>query len=205
MLSTQKGPSYSSSAARYPLKVSKARSRYSPSTRPSPFFPRRLDPVLDGGERHKDPMVPPQMPTRHAVGKTVLDDQTHRFLLHAMGVMALGESQVVHVRVEASPAGRALVLGVGQVNVQGPTAARIAQVVQDPSGCSKATSLLPAERTTTPPVIPAPLLDPGGRQLLHPRNSFRSIRDVVTPAGPDRSSPPPPPPAKNRPPNPPPP
>src|SRR3990172_9396612 len=144
MLSTQKGPSYNSSAARYPLNASKARSRDSPSVRPSPFFPRRLDPVLDGGEGHKDPMVPPQTPTRHTGGKTVLDEQTHRLLLHAMSVMTLGKSQVIHVRVEASPAGRALVLGIGQVNVQGPAAARIAQVVQDPLGRSRATSPLSA-------------------------------------------------------------
>jgi hypothetical protein len=69
------------------------------------------------------------MPTCRAVGKTVLDDQTHRLLLHAMGVMALGESQVLHVGVEASPAGGALMGGVGQVNIQGPPAARITQVV----------------------------------------------------------------------------
>src|SRR3972149_1838192 len=128
------------------------------------------------------------MPTRHAVGKTVLDDQTHCFLLHAMGVMALGESQVVHVGVEASPAGRALVLGVGQVNVQGPAAARIAQVVQDPPGRPKATSLLPAERTTPPPVIPAPPLDPWRREILHPRDTLCTIRNVLTGAVHDRSS-----------------
>src|SRR3990172_7894774 len=130
------------------------------------------------------------MPTRHAIGKTILDDQTHRFLLHAMGVLALGESQVVHVGVEAPPAGRALVLGVGQVNVQGPAATRIAQVVQDPPGCSKATSPLPAERTTPPPVIPAPPLEPWRGGSLHPRDPPCTIRNVLTPAGPDRPSPP---------------
>jgi hypothetical protein len=128
------------------------------------------------------------MPTRRAVGKTVLDDQTHRLLLHAMGVMTLGKSQVIHVRVEASPTGRALVLGVGQVNVQGPAAARIAQVVQDPPGCSKATSPLPAERTTPPPVITAPPLDPWRGKILHPRDTLCPIRNVLTWAVHDRSS-----------------
>src|SRR3972149_3535637 len=128
------------------------------------------------------------MPTRHAIGKTILDDQTHRFLLHAMGVLALGESQVVHVGVEAPPAGRALVLGVGQVNVQGSAAACIAQVVQDPPGCSKATSLLPAERTTPPPVVPASPLHPWRGEILHPRNPFRNIRNIVTRTVHDRFS-----------------
>jgi hypothetical protein len=36
----------------------------SPSIRASPFFPRRLDPVLNGGEGHEDTMVAPEMPGR---------------------------------------------------------------------------------------------------------------------------------------------
>jgi len=156
--------------------------------RPSPFFRRRLDPVLDGGKGHKDPVVPPQMPTRHAVGKTILDHQTHRLLLYAVGVMALGESQVVHVRVEASSAGGTLMLGVGQVKVQGPAATCIAQVVQDPSSRSIAPGPLPAERTAPPPVVAAPPLDAWRRKILHPRNPFRTIRDIVTRTVHDRSS-----------------
>jgi hypothetical protein len=69
------------------------------------------------------------MPTRGAIGKAILDDQTHRLLLHAVGVMALGQGQVVHVGAEASPAGGTLMLGVGQVKVQGMAAAHITQVV----------------------------------------------------------------------------
>ena len=79
-------------------------------------------------------------------------------------------------------------LGVAYVDIQGPAAPGIAQVVQDPPGFAAPTGLPPAERTTPVPVVPASSLDPGWRQILHPRNPFCDIRNVVTRAVHDRTS-----------------
>jgi hypothetical protein len=62
MLRIQNGPSYISSAARYPEKLSRAQSWYSYSRTSSPFFSRSLYPVLDSSKRDIYPMVSPQMP-----------------------------------------------------------------------------------------------------------------------------------------------
>jgi len=97
--------------------------------RTSPFFPRRLDPVLNRGERHKDPMISPEVPAGRPIGQAILDHQTHRPLLNAMGVMTIGQSQIVCLRGEAPLARSAPVLGVCQVNVQRPLAAGVAQIV----------------------------------------------------------------------------
>ena len=96
------------------------------------FFPPGLDPVLDGGPGDEDAMIPPEMPTRRPVRQAVLDDQADRRLLHAMGVVALGQGQVGHVGIEAPAAVGAAVLGVGDHEVDRPAGADVAQVMQDP-------------------------------------------------------------------------
>lgn len=78
--------------------------------------------------------------------------------------------------------------GVSQMDVHGPAAASIAQVVQDPMGHSATTGLSAAERTPPTPVNTAAPLDPGRRQVLRPHDPFRRIRDIVTGAVHDRSS-----------------
>jgi len=70
--------------------------------------------------------------------------------------------------------------GVSQMDVHGPAAARIAQIVQDPMGHSATTGLSAAERTPPMPVHPATPLDPGRRQVLHPHNAFGRIRNILT-------------------------
>src|SRR5664280_2912923 len=154
----------------------------------SPFFPRRLDPILDRGERHEDPVVSPKVPTGRAIGHAVLDHQADRPLLHAVGVMALGQGQVIHVGVETPPARGALMGGVGYVNVQGPAATVVAQVVQDAMRLAAATSLPAAVGTLPPSIIPASPFDSGWRQILHPRDPLGGIRNVVTRSVHDRFS-----------------
>jgi len=78
--------------------------------------------------------------------------------------------------------------GVSQMDVQGPAAASIAQVVQDPMGYSATTGLSAAERTPPTPVNAAAPLDPGRRQVLRPHNAFGRIRNVLTGASHGRPS-----------------
>jgi len=119
------------------------------------------------------------MPTRRPIGQVVFDHQTHCPLLHTMGVMALGQSQVVHVGIEASMTGRALMLGIGQVDVYRPVTPSIAQIVQDPPSYTITPGSPLAEGATSSPVIPAPPLDPRWRKILHPCNTFCPVRNVL--------------------------
>src|SRR5207248_4421791 len=96
----QKGPSYSSSAATEPEKSANAQSRKSVSMRACAFFSPRLDPVLDRGKGHKHPVVPPEVPTRRAVGHAVLDDEPYRQSNHTVGVLTARGCQIGEVRVK---------------------------------------------------------------------------------------------------------
>jgi hypothetical protein len=86
----QKGPSESAAAATSPEKSANAPSRQSVSMRACAFFPPRLDPVLDRGNRDKDTVVAPQVPTRGPVGQAVRDHQPYRQSNHVVGVLTAG-------------------------------------------------------------------------------------------------------------------
>jgi hypothetical protein len=58
------------------------------------FFPRGLDPVLDGRVGDEDAMVAPEVPGSDPIGQTVLDDQADSPLLDAASVQTLGQGQV---------------------------------------------------------------------------------------------------------------
>jgi hypothetical protein len=69
--------------------------------------------------------------------------------------------------------------GVGQVNIKRPSAASVAQVVQDAMGPATAPRLGTAVRTTAAAGLsPAPL-DPSRREVLHPRDPLGRIRNVL--------------------------
>jgi hypothetical protein len=79
-------------------------------------------------------------------------------------------------------------LGVGDMKVQGPAAAGIAQVVQHPPAPATTSALGPTEGAASPPVVPAPILDPRWRKVLHPSDPFGRIRHVLPGAVHDRAS-----------------
>jgi hypothetical protein len=87
-----------------------------------PFFPRRLDPVLDGGEGDEDAVVTPQVPGSQAVGQAVFDHEAHRQGADAVGVMAAAGREVGEVGAKVQAAGLAAVLGVDDVEVSGAVA-----------------------------------------------------------------------------------
>jgi len=55
------------------------------SMRACAFFSPRLDPVLHRGKGDEDAVISPQVPTRRAVGQTVLDDEPYRQIHHTVG------------------------------------------------------------------------------------------------------------------------
>src|SRR5437016_2704163 len=151
----QKGPSYRSSAATYPEKSAKAQSRKSVSMRAWAFFPPRLDPVLDRGKGDKDAVVAPQVPTRRAVGQTVLDHNPHRQIDHTMGVVTAWWCQIGQVRIEVLATLGAVMLRKGDHEITRTPQVEIAQVVQRPMGLLVPIGHMTATRTHVPLVIAA--------------------------------------------------
>ena len=96
----------------------------------SAFFSPGLDPVLDRCEWGEDAMISPQAPTGGAIRQTVLRDQSHRQVDHAVRVVAARRSQCRHVRVEVFPALGAIMHRIGKLNVVWPARAKIAQIMQ---------------------------------------------------------------------------
>jgi len=94
------------------------------------FFPRVLDPVLDGGVGDEDPMITPEVPTGGAIRQSVLDDQTDGQPLDAAGIQALGRGEVGQVGGEATAATATAMPREGNEQVAGPLGAGIAEVME---------------------------------------------------------------------------
>jgi hypothetical protein len=143
------------------------------------FFPGGLDPVLNRGPGDEDAMIAPEVPTRRAIRQAVLDDQADGRLLHAMGVVTLGQRQVGHVGGEAPSAVAAEMFGVGDHEIDRPAGADVAQIVKGPSGRIAARGRPTAPRALAAAVVPTPPLEMRGRKILDPRDPFSNIGDVV--------------------------
>jgi hypothetical protein len=95
------------------------------------------------------------MPTGRAIGQTVLGDEADGEVLDAGGVLALGCGQVGHVGAEAEAAVGALVLGIGNDQIDGATSQDIAQIVQGAAGAATASGTLAAARAGSAGVVAA--------------------------------------------------
>src|SRR5262245_39789809 len=143
------------------------------------FFPRGLDPVLDGGVGDEDPVVAPQVPTGGLIRQAVLSHQPDGQSLDAAGVQALGQGQVGQIDAEAATAAGAAMFGVGDDKIDGAVRARVAQVVQRPRGNRVAASAVAA--TAAPPrrVVAAAALDTWPGKVLDPGNALGDVGDVL--------------------------
>src|SRR5882724_8315912 len=151
----QKGPSYSSSTATYPEKSAKAQSRKSVSMRACAFFSPNLHPVLNRGKGDEDAVISPQVPTRRAVGQTVLDHQPHRQIDHSMGVVTARWCQIGQVCIEVLATLGAVMLRIGDHEITRTPQVEIAQVVQRPLGLLVPIGHMTTTRTHVPLVIAA--------------------------------------------------
>jgi hypothetical protein len=70
------------------------------------------------------------MPAGGAVRQAILHDDTDSDSDHAVGVMPVGDGQVQHVGVEVMVTAFAVMLGISHVQITGPAANRVAQVMQ---------------------------------------------------------------------------
>jgi hypothetical protein len=149
----------------------------------APFFPRRLDPVLNGGEGDKDAMIAPEMPGRRTVRQAVFGHEAHGQQHDTTGVAGVRIRQVEGVGAKIAVTGGAVVLREGEGDNARATRGQVAQVVE-PSG----TDPIPIGRVATngtAPMreIPGPRYDHGWGKVFHPRDSFGRIAHVLAGTG----------------------
>ena len=144
-----------------------------------PFFPR-TPPSSESWRRARSAVVPPEMPTRLAVGQAVLHHQTHGHCHNTVGVVALGQGQVRHVRVEVALALTAVMLRIRNDNIPGPLGNRIAQIVERPLQGSMPVATPLALRARAVGGISAAADDLGLRQVLNTCDSLGTIGSVFS-------------------------
>src|SRR4030042_4123944 len=177
---TQNGPSYNSSAAMYPEKSSSAAARYAPRMCCSAFFPPRLHPVLNRRKRHKDAVVPPEMPTGRTVRQAVLHHQPHGHRPDTVRVVALGRSQVRHVHVEVPLALTAIMLRVPKLKITRSLQNQITEIVEGPLHGPMKIAASTALGARAASIDAAAAYDPGFRQGFNTRDSFGTIRSIFS-------------------------
>jgi glutamate dehydrogenase/leucine dehydrogenase len=89
---------------------------------------------LDGGKRDKDAVIAPEVPASALVGQAVLGHQAHGKFLDTAGVQASGQGNVGQIGAEKAVAVGAAVLGVLDEEINRPTGAQIAEIVQAARG-----------------------------------------------------------------------
>src|SRR6266446_3336083 len=178
--SIQKGPSESSSAATYPEKSAKAQSRNSLSMRDCAFFSPCLNPVLDRGKGHEDPVVAPEMPTRRAVGHAIFDHESYRQIHHAVGGVTARWRQIGEVRIAVLATRGAVMLRRGHHKITRTPHVEMAQVVQRPMRLLVPRGRVTTARTRLPHGV-ATLRDALGlRQVCGHRDPFARVGSVCT-------------------------
>ncbi len=149
----------------YPENSPRAQLRYSCSTRSDPFFPRRLDPVLDGGKGYEYSVVSPHVPGCGPVGQSVLHHRPYRRDHDPLGVMRAGCGQVGHVRIEVDITVFAAVFGVDEVNIPRTPGSHAAQIMKPAASPTVAVTTLTALGAPPAPVVARTMLDDRFGQL----------------------------------------
>jgi hypothetical protein len=130
------------------------------------LFSPDLHPVLDSGERDKDAVVAPQMPTGGLIGQAVLDDESHGQGDDAMDIMGLRHGVVGHVCVDVFAAAGAAMLGIHKVNVARAPGNQVSHVVMDSCASTAAETRLATGRPMPMAEFAAAMNDFGFRQIF---------------------------------------
>jgi hypothetical protein len=143
------------------------------------FFPRGLNPVLDGGVGDEDFVVAPEVPGSGPVRQAVLDDQAYSPLLHAAGVQALGQGQVGQIHGETAATAEATMPREGNNHIDGLLGPGVAEVMQGPSDHSVTTGAADAARAAPRRVVAAAPFHPWLRKIFNAGDSLRDIRHIL--------------------------
>jgi len=132
---------------------------------------------LDGGVGNEDAVVTPEVPTGVAVGQAVFGDQTDGPLLHAAGVLAVGQSQVRDIDGETTAAAEAAMAGESDNQLHG---AGIAEVMEDAAAHGVATGAVVTTRATPGRPVTAAPLDARLGQVFDTSDALTDIGDILT-------------------------
>ena len=144
------------------------------------FFPRRLDPVLDGGVGDEDAVVAPQVPTGGLVGQAIFSDQTDGLLLDAASVLAVGQSQVGNITGEATAAVEAAMAGESDNQVNGVVGPSITEVMEGTGAHGIATGAVATARAGSRRPVAAAPLDARLGQVFDTGDPLGNIGDILT-------------------------
>jgi len=144
------------------------------------FFPRRLDPVLDGGVGDEDAVIAPQVPTGSLVGQAIFSDQTDGPLLDTARVSAVRQSQVGDVDGKATATPEATMARESDHQVNRAVGPSITEVVEGTQAHGIATGAVATARAASRwPVATAPL-DPRFGQVFDTRDALGGVGDILT-------------------------
>jgi hypothetical protein len=120
------------------------------------------------------------MPTGGLVGQAVFDHQAHRQSHNAVGIVALGQGHVRHVRVEVHVAFGAMMDGVRKMDFVRAARDQVPQVVQHPLRSAVPIGTVSALRARLPSKIPAAFDDLRLGQVLHAGDALGGIGQVFS-------------------------
>jgi hypothetical protein len=144
------------------------------------FFPPDLDPVLDRGVRDEHAVIAPEAPTSRAIRQAVLNDKADSGIDDASGVVTAGRRQVGHVGIEVLATAGAIVLGVDDDGLAGPSGEGIAEVVETATELAVAIGAMTAAWAGPASVIPALAADLGFGQILDAGYALGGVGSVFT-------------------------
>src|SRR5262245_23933564 len=144
------------------------------------FFSPSLDPILDGGKGHKDPVVAPQVPTRWAVGQTVFDHEADRQIDHPVGILTARWGQIREVGAKVLATLRTVMLGIGHQQITRTPHIEIPQIMQRPMRLLVPIGLVPTARTRVPYVVATVGDDLRLGQVSGHRDPFARVGSVLT-------------------------
>lgn len=147
------------------------------------FFPRRLHPVLDSGERDENSVISPEMPTGALEGKAVLDDHADGKINDTAGIVGFVRGEIVLPGAEEEIAGLATVLGVGKKDIRGNASPDIAEIMEPALHDAVARSGFSATGADPRGVASGAQEDGGGGHVFKPLRLAVIIRGIVSGLG----------------------
>jgi hypothetical protein len=144
------------------------------------FFPRRLDPVLDGGPRDEDAVIAPQVPTCGLVRQAIFDDEPDGPLLDAAGVAAVRQSQVGKVTGEATATAEAAMAGESDNQVHGTVGPSIPEVMERAAAHGIAAGAVSTARAGSCWPVAAATIAARFGKVFDTRDALCDIRDILT-------------------------
>lgn len=147
------------------------------------FFPRSLDPVLNRGEGNENPVIPPEMPACRPIRQAVFDDDTHGKLDDVVGIVGVRSGDVRRIDLKVFITLATIVNGISEMNIDGTTGGRIAEMTEFPLPYFMPGRGSLAERTAAFFRRSRALSGFGRRKIVWIDNSFGRVGQVFTRSG----------------------